>query len=133
MNVIMNLYSENGTERKELITEELELSPSNLTHDVYLNDPAYDFVVQIEENQTVKATIRESSSYRIGLSFSGVTSNVKVKVKILGKEYAVKESKYSVQHNNNGIEMQWNNPLISTNQHAKDLERMDILLLCRRN
>ena len=122
MNVIMNLYSENGTERKELITEELELSPSNLTHDVYLNDPAYDFVVQIEENQTVKATIRESSSYRIRLSFSGVTSNVKVKVKILGKEYAVKESKYSVQHNNNGIEMQWNNPLISTNQHAKDLE-----------
>ena len=122
MNVIMNLYSENGTERKELITEEVELSPSNLTHDVYLNDPAYDFVVQIEENQTVKATIRESSSYRIRLSFSGVTSNVKVKVKILGKEYAVKESKYSVQHNNNGIEMQWNNPLISTNQHAKDLE-----------
>lgn len=122
MNVIMNLYSENGTERKELITEEVELSPSNLTHDVYLNDPAYDFAVQIEENQTVKATIRESSSYRIRLSFSGVTSNVKVKVKILGKEYAVKESKYSVQHNNNGVEMQWNNPLISTNQHAKDLE-----------
>lgn len=122
MNVIMNLYSENGTERKELITEEVELSPSNLMHDVYLNDPAYDFVVQIEENQTVKATIRESSSYRIRLSFSGVTSNTKVKVKILGKEYAVKESKYSVQHNNNGIEMQWNNPLISTNQHAKDLE-----------
>lgn len=122
MNVIMNLYSENGTERKELITEEVELSPSNLTHDVYLNDPAYDFVVQIEENQTVKATIQESSSYRIRLNFSGVTSNVKVKVKILGKEYVVKESKYSVRHNNNGIEMQWNNPLISTNQHAKDLE-----------
>ena len=61
-------------------------------------------------------------SHLIRLSFSGVTSNVKVKVKILGKEYAVKESKYSVQHNNNGIEMQWNNPLISTNQHAKDLE-----------
>lgn len=122
MNVIMNLYSENGTERKELITEEVELSPSNLTHDVYLNDPAYDFVAQIEENQTVKATIQESSSYRIRLNFSGVTSNVKVKVKILGKEYVVKESKYSVRHNNNGIEMQWNNPLISTNQHAKDLE-----------
>ena len=31
MNVIMNLYSENGTERKELITEEVELSPSNLS------------------------------------------------------------------------------------------------------
>lgn len=122
MNVVMNLYSESTVERKELITEEVELSPSKLSHDVYLSNPSYDFSVQVEGDQSIQASIIESSNYRVKLKFTGVSSGTKVKVKIIGKEYTVKESKYVVSHNNNGNEMQWNNPLISTNQHAKDLE-----------
>lgn len=39
-----------------------------------------------------------------------------------GYEYVVDESYLTVQHNENGEERQWKNPLISTTEPARDLE-----------
>lgn len=76
----------------------------------------------VEENQTIKATITESSNYYAVISFSGVTKDVTVKLKVTGREYSVEENPYSVNHNKNGTDMEWNNPLISTIPQARDLE-----------
>lgn len=121
ISIIRNIYSE-STEEKDLAQEDVDLSVGNTTHIVYFNDASYGLSATVEENQTIKATITESSNYYAVISFSGVTKDVTVKLKVTGREYSVEENPYSVNHNKNGTDMEWNNPLISTIQQARDLE-----------
>ena len=57
---------------------------------------------------------------RVG--FSGVSEEAKVKVKVEGKEYRLETNKYTVKHNDNGDDIEWDNPLISSVDLARDLE-----------
>ena len=45
-----------------------------------------------------------------------------VDYKLVGKEYLVNDSSYVVMHNEHGNEIEWNNPLVSTETLAGDLE-----------
>lgn len=121
MTVIRSIYSE-SKEVIELASEEVAVSPSYTTHTVYFSDPSYQLSAIVEDNQYIKPTIIESSNYYAKIKFSGVTSPASVRVIVSGKEYAVKENRYVKQHNENGAEMEWQNPLISDIIHAKDLE-----------
>lgn len=121
MCVFRSIYNE-SKEVIELAAENVSVSPERTTHTVYFGDPAYQLSASIEDNTIIKATIVESSNYYAKVRFSGVTSSATVRVIITGKEYAMKENRYIVQHDVNGIEMEWENPLISTEKHAQDLE-----------
>lgn len=122
ISVIRNIYSETSESAKELTTGEIEVSPNNLVHTVHLNDASYNLSVTIEGSSGIKATIIDKSNYFAKIQFSGVTKIETVKVSVLGKEYKVENNPYSVIHNKNGTDMEWNNPLVSTIQQAKDLE-----------
>ena len=122
MTVDREIYSSNVTVINDLYSEDVEISPENLFHDVYLNDPAFDMSAIVEDNNTITAEIIESSSYYAKVKFNGVTDPVTINLKISGKEYLVESNKYSVKHNDNGVDKEWNNPLVSSVQHAADLE-----------
>ena len=70
----------------------------------------------------MKAEITDSSSDFVSVQFKNVTKTEKVKVKITGKEYILSTEKYFKKHNENGADMEWDNPLVSTESHARDLE-----------
>ena len=57
------------------------------------------------------------------LEFSGIENDgTVVKYSVKGYEYLTDVFQHTVPHNHNGEEKTWNNPLISTAEHAKDLE-----------
>ena len=127
MNIVRNVYSNETTTVSDLATEEVEVSASNTTHTIYLKDPAFGFSVSVEPSTSggttsVTAEITDSSSYFVAVQFKNVTKTEKVKVKITGKEYILSTEKYSKKHNENGADMEWDNPLVSSPSHAQDLE-----------
>lgn len=122
MNIIRNIYNDAQKDVSDIQTEEIEVSPSNAEHTVYFSDPSYELSAMVEENPNIDVEIIESSNYFAKLKFSGMKSNTKVRVKIEGKTFYLKEDKYSNTHNDNGKDIDWNNPLVSTIEHAKDLE-----------
>lgn len=116
-----NIYRE-SSERKELSQEEISLGMDNLYYTVYFNNPSYDFEVAVVENETVTCSIIESSNYYAKIKFAGITSDVVVKYIVTGYEYVIEENQFVVQHNETGEEKEWNNPLVSTIEHARSLE-----------
>ena len=122
ISVARNVYTESNESEKELVTEDINVEKDNPVHTVYFSDPVYELSASIEDNTTIKASIVEKSNYYAIIQFSGVAEDATIKLKITGKEYALETNFYSVKHNKNGTDMEWNNPLISTVQQAKDLE-----------
>lgn len=116
-----NIYRE-SSERKELSQEEISLGMDNLYYTVYFNNPSYDFEVTVVENETITCSIIESSNYYAKLKFTGITTDVVVKYIVTGYEYVIEENQFVVQHNETGEEKEWNNPLVSTIEHARSLE-----------
>lgn len=116
-----NIYRE-SSERKELSQEEIFLGMDNLYYTVYFNNPSYDFEVTVVENETITCSIIESSNYYAKLKFTGITTDVVVKYIVTGYEYVIEENQFVVQHNETGEEKEWNNPLVSTIEHARSLE-----------
>ena len=94
----------------------------NLYYTVYFNNPSYDFEVTVVENETITCSIIESSNYYAKLKFTGITTDVVVKYIVTGYEYVIEENQFVVQHNETGEEKEWNNPLVSTIEHARSLE-----------
>lgn len=122
ISVIRNIYHPSDLERQELLTEEIELALNNEERIFYFRSASYDYAVYVEENNEVHPIILEQSSYFIKIKFSGVVENKKVKVRIDGKEYKLETGRYVVTHNPNGEDVEWDNPLISTERLAIDLE-----------
>ena len=123
MKVVRNLYSDTQKEDRELITEDIEISSENNIHMVYFREASYNLSAKIENNENITVQIVESSNYFAKIMFSGVVSKVNVKLIVSGKEYSLEENIYSKSYNQRGVDFEWDNPLVSTVQHAKDLEK----------
>lgn len=124
---------------KELRQEELILAAGETEQTVYFTNPSYGLSVAIVMDESaggvadtgynqsvlgVSVSIVEYSSYYAKIRFSGVTADdTVVKYAVSGYEYEVDESFLTVIHNADGEEKEWKNPLISTTQQAKDLEK----------
>lgn len=121
MTILRNLYTEASTE-VEIASDEIDISSGNLEHVFFLSDPAYDFRAIAEENSSAKVEIIESSSYYVKVRLGASNKVSPVRVILYGKEYVHSEQKHKMQHNYNGKDMIWDNPLVSSLQHAKDLE-----------
>lgn len=122
MKIIRNIYSNIQKENKELLTEDITITPQENEHTVYFREPSYNLSAMIENNENISAQIVESSSYFAKIHFSDITSETTVRLIISGKEYVVDENIYSKSYYQRGIDVEWNNPLVSSVQHAKDLE-----------
>lgn len=129
--IVKNIYKQ-SSEKKDLVTGELTISPQENTYIVYFNNASYGLSAEIDSGTdesgkpiptNVTVRISESSNYYAKLVFGGITKETDVKYVVKGYEYIVDEVTYKVPHNSNGDEVQWNNPLISTTALAKDLEK----------
>lgn len=91
----------------------------------YFNKPTYGLLVFASSaDSDISAQIVDSSNYYAKIKFTGVPANgTTVSYSISGYEYLVSERKYSKQYNSDGESKTWNNPLISSQEHAADLER----------
>lgn len=122
ISVQRTLYK-NGDEVKDIISEEIIISESGQQIEVSFAKASYDLSVQIEENQTITAEIVESSNYYSVIQFSGnIQGSTLIKYVVRGKEYKTEEQYLRKNYHENGEEITWKNPLISTTEQAKDLE-----------
>ncbi len=122
ISVIRTQYNASKEEIKELKTEELVLNSNNNTYVVYFSNASYGLAVSVIDNENITAKITESSNYFANIVFDGITEETVVKYSIQGYEYEITKNKLTVNHNDNGEEKEWKNPLINSIQHAKDLE-----------
>lgn len=121
ISVQRTLYRE-STELKEIKTEEIILNAGITRYEIYFSKPVYGLEVSLE-NSSANVSIVSQSCYMAVLEFSGiVTDGTVVKYIVKGYEYLTDIFHYTVLYHQNGVEKTWNNPLISTAEHAKELE-----------
>lgn len=121
ISVIKSVYRESAEEIKNLKSDEISLKSGITEMTVDFTNASYGFSASIEENASVSVQIIDNSSYYVKLRFNSLTDTV-VKYVVKGYEYKVEEQSLTVPHNENGEIKTWKNPLISTNEQAKDLE-----------
>lgn len=106
---------------KELITEKVTLT-EEMQHTVYFSIASYGFQASVKDNESIGVQIVDSSNYFVTVKFTNATAGTEIELVIQGYEYVADESYYRVTHNPNGQEIEWSNPLISTDEQARDLE-----------
>ena len=114
-------YRESQEGFKELITEKVMLT-EEMEHTVYFNIASYGFQASVKDNSNIGVQIVASSNYFVAVKFTNATVGTEIELVIQGYEYVADESYYRVAHNPNGQEIEWSNPLISTDEQARDLE-----------
>lgn len=119
--VTRTAYRPSAEAIKDLKTEEISLKAGVTEKTVDFTKASYGFAASIADNAAVTVKIIGSSSYYATLRFNAPSDAV-VKYAVKGYEYAVDEQALSVPHSTNGVVKTWKNPLISTVQHAQDLE-----------
>ena len=136
MTVIRTMYSESTEESKQLLSEDMVISPTENIKTLYFSNASYALealfaIEDADKNITyaknlengVSVSIVEESDFYAVLQFSGITSEQTVSIVVNGKEYHTTKSRYTVQHGTTGEEIDWENELISTEQQAKELEK----------
>lgn len=114
-------YRESQEGFKELITEKVTLT-EEMKHTVYFSIASYGFQASVKDNDSIGVQIVDSSNYFVTVKFTNATVETEIELVIEGYEYVADESYYRVTHNPNGQEIEWSNPLISTDEQARDLE-----------
>lgn len=114
-------YRESQEGFKELITEKVTLT-DEMQHTVYFSIASYGFQASVKDNSNIGVQIVASSNYFVAVKFTNATVGTEIELVIEGYEYVADESYYRVTHNPNGQEIEWSNPLISTDEQARDLE-----------
>lgn len=114
-------YRESQEGFKELITEKVTLT-EEMQHTVYFSIASYGFQASVKDNSSIGVQIVDSSNYFVTVKFSNATAGMEIELVIEGYEYVADESYYRATHNPNGQEIEWSNPLISTDEQARDLE-----------
>jgi hypothetical protein len=121
ISIAQHVYSK-STEQKNLKTEKLILKENVTRKTFYINKPAFEFEV-LTDSGNVSTQIIEQSNYMAVVEFTKlVEGDLNVNCNLLGKEYLVNDSEYVVTYNEHGSEITWNNPLVSTEMLANDLE-----------
>lgn len=122
INVQRSLYRETSEEAHELAQETVTLSPEENECIAYISNASYDFSASVIDNASITCQIIESSNYYVKIRFGGLASKTDVTYVVTGKEYVVDTYAYIKRYHPNGEIIQWSNPLISSEEHAKALE-----------
>lgn len=117
-------YRKAQEESKELLSEQIKTSnlTENAEYTAYFSIASYGYSAKIKDNTKVSATIIDSSDFYVRIRFNGITNESSINLSIEGYEYVADETYYKKQHHVRGQEITWRNPLISTTEHARDLE-----------
>lgn len=119
LQVIRTLYNQSA-EVKELAKETVSITPLYNRYVFYFSNASYDLCVSITGAQTgQEVRIAEYSSYYAVVEVMGV--NGAVELAITGREYVASQARLSRTLNPTGAAEQWENPLVSSMDHAQDL------------
>ena len=122
ISVAQHIYLQ-SFETKKLKTEKIVLTENVTRKNIYLSKPSYDFAVSTD-SENVSVEIIGQSSYFVAVEFMKVLDgDLSVNCTVDGKEYIVNDYQYTVNHNEHGDEIAWNNPLVSSDEHADNLEK----------
>lgn len=121
ISVHKNFYRE-GSETKDLTSGDIAVDPNNTYTTAYFSNASKVTGISVTAAAGISAQIVEHSCYSALIHFVGVTEKTTLKYTIVGKEYVVDESDFTVVHNKSGADISWNNPLISTNELAEKVE-----------
>ena len=103
-----------GTEKRQLVREAVPADETR--HTFYLNAAAYDY--EIDAAGGINVQIIDSSAYYVTVE---VDDGADTEVTINGYEYNVTQALVTRQLNPTGTVETWENPLVSTSNHAADL------------
>ena len=103
-----------GTEKRQLVREAVPADETR--HTFYLNAAAYDY--EIDAAGGINVQIIDSSAYYVTVEVDG---GADTEVTINGYEYNVTQALVTRQLNPTGTVETWENPLVSTSNHAADL------------
>ena len=103
-----------GTEKRQLVREAVPADETR--HTFYLNAAAYDY--EIDAAGGINVQIIDSSAYYVTVEVDG---GADTEVTINGYEYNVTQALVTIQLNPTGTVETWENPLVSTSNHAADL------------
>lgn len=112
------IYTKSNTQ-EELASDKIIYIGENVLY--YFSDACYGYSVSLEEGATGSASIVSSGAYYVEIAFSGLEVNSEVQIHIVGYKYNVSTTYYSIDVNNRGSDKQWDNPLISDEEHCKDV------------
>lgn len=119
--VSRSLYSKSAT-KEDLTSETITYFGENQIY--YLNDPCYGYSVAISNAKSGQsAKIVSSGAYYVEVAFSGVKTGENIEVSITGYKYNVATSYYSQPVHNRGTEKEWQNPLISFDDHCQEVAK----------
>ena len=112
------IYTKSSTQ-EELANDKVVYAGENVLY--YFSDACYGYSVSLEEESSGSVSIVSSGAYYVEIAFSGVSVDTEVRFSITGYKYNVSTAYYSVDINNRGSDKQWDNPLISDEEHCKDV------------
>lgn len=121
VSAVRTIYKPTGGLGKEINKGTVIVSPLNNVIKVYLNDPYYGYTVSVTGASGVTANITDSSSFFAEITFSGLSQEETVEYVLSGmlyeKSYLNEDKVFAA----NGEIITWNNPLVSTSEHALEL------------
>lgn len=115
------LYGKSST-KEDLLSETISYTGENQLY--YLNDACYGYEVSINNSQNGQSVnIISSGAYYVEVAFFGIEVGDNVEVIIKGYKYNIATSYYSQTINNRGSEKEWQNPLISADDHCQEIAK----------
>ena len=115
------LYGKSST-KEDLLSETISYTGENQLY--YLNDACYGYEVSINNAQNGQSVnIISSGAYYVEVAFFGIEVGDNVEVIIKGYKYNIATSYYSQTINNRGSEKEWQNPLISADDHCQEVAK----------
>ena len=109
------IYGKSST-KEDLLSETISYTGENQLY--YLNEACYGYEVSINNAQNGQSVnIISSGAYYVEVAFLGIEVGDNVEVIIKGYKYNIATSYYSQTINNRGSEKEWQNPLISADDH----------------
>lgn len=120
IDIVRTNYS-NNTDFKKLTSKKITLSKDE-TITIELSKDSYGYAISTDDSN-VTATILSTSAHVCEVKFT-VPSNTSTTFTytLEGYEYLTTTETYSKEHHEKGEIITWKNPLITSEQHAKDIE-----------
>lgn len=115
------IYGKSST-KEDLLSETISYTGENQLY--YLNEACYGYEVSINNAQNGQSVnIISSGAYYVEVAFLGIEVGDNVEVIIKGYKYNIATSYYSQTINNRGSEKEWQNPLISADDHCQEVAK----------
>lgn len=115
------IYGKSST-KEDLLSETISYTGENQLY--YLNEACYRYEVSINNAQNGQSVnIISSGAYYVEVAFLGIEVGDNVEVIIKGYKYNIATSYYSQTINNRGSEKEWQNPLISADDHCQEVAK----------